>query len=171
MACSVNRRETVSLFKFPIKSLMIPFELNWPVSLITIYILYVIITPDILSEQHICALFLSSTCTQDCNQCFVLFAGSVHSMCNDAQSRLAAIPEINIWLSDRTGRLWWVTEQNKDGAKCGCAVLEGRSTPFFIYIYIFTLSLTLAYHFNWQTVSNSLIFLCDTFPTVLTARC
>ncbi len=27
-ACSVNRRETVSLFKFPIKSLMIPFELN-----------------------------------------------------------------------------------------------------------------------------------------------
>ncbi len=43
-ACSVNRRETVSLFKFPIKSLMIPFELNWPVSLITIYILYVIVT-------------------------------------------------------------------------------------------------------------------------------
>ncbi len=38
-ACSVNRRETVSLFKFPIKSLMIPFELNWPVSLITIYII------------------------------------------------------------------------------------------------------------------------------------
>ncbi len=37
-AYSVNRRETVSLFKFPIKSLMIPFELNWPVSLITIYI-------------------------------------------------------------------------------------------------------------------------------------
>ncbi len=40
---------------------------------------------------------LSSTgtaCTQDCyarmNQCFVLFAGSEHSMCNDAQSRLAA---------------------------------------------------------------------------------
>ncbi len=35
-ACSVNRHETVSLFKFPIKSLMIPFELNWPVSLIYI---------------------------------------------------------------------------------------------------------------------------------------
>ncbi len=34
---SVNRRETVSLFKFPIKSLMIPFELNWPVSLLKIY--------------------------------------------------------------------------------------------------------------------------------------
>ncbi len=43
-ACSVNRRETVSRFKFPIISLMIPFELNWPVSLIIIYILYVIIT-------------------------------------------------------------------------------------------------------------------------------
>ncbi len=38
MACSVNRRETVSLFKFPIKSLMIPFELNVPVSLVCIYI-------------------------------------------------------------------------------------------------------------------------------------
>ncbi len=47
-ACSVNRRETVSLFKFPIKSLMIPFELNWPVSpiyiYIYIYILYVTLT-------------------------------------------------------------------------------------------------------------------------------
>ncbi len=32
MACSVNHRETVSLFKFPIKSLMIIFELNLPVS-------------------------------------------------------------------------------------------------------------------------------------------
>ncbi len=48
-ACSVNRRETVSLFKFPIKSLMIPFELNWPVSLITIYILYVIITTEYIT--------------------------------------------------------------------------------------------------------------------------
>ncbi len=53
-ACSVNRRETVSLFKFPIKSLMIPFELNWPVSLITIYILYVIIT-DVL-QGLVCIL-------------------------------------------------------------------------------------------------------------------
>ncbi len=51
-ACSVNRRETVSLFKFPIKSLMIPFELNWPVSLITIYILYVIITTDTAVNTH-----------------------------------------------------------------------------------------------------------------------
>ncbi len=36
-AYSVNRPEIVSLFKFPIKSLMIPFELNLPVSLKTIY--------------------------------------------------------------------------------------------------------------------------------------
>ncbi len=34
----------------------------------------------------------------------------------------------NIQLSDRTGRLRWVTEQNQDGAKCGCDVLEGCST-------------------------------------------
>ncbi len=39
---SVNRRETVSLFKFPIQSLMIPFELNGPVSLIKIYIYYML---------------------------------------------------------------------------------------------------------------------------------
>ncbi len=57
-ACSVNRRETVSLFKFPIKSLMIPFELNWPVSLITIYILYVIIT--MLWPQHT-VMFMTTT--------------------------------------------------------------------------------------------------------------
>ncbi len=37
MACSVNHRETVSLFKFPIKSLMIIFELNLPVSHIYIW--------------------------------------------------------------------------------------------------------------------------------------
>ncbi len=72
-----------------------------------------------------------TVCTQDCyaclNQCFVLFSGSVHSMCKDAQSRLAAsLPVVNIWLWDRTGKLWWVTEQNKDGAKCGWTVLEGR---------------------------------------------
>ncbi len=53
-ACSVNRRETVSLFKFPIKSLMIPFELNWPVSLITIYIYYML-------SLHLHCLINSST--------------------------------------------------------------------------------------------------------------
>ncbi len=39
-------------------------------------------------------------------QGFVLFAGSVHSKCKDAQSRLAASQTVvNIRLSDRTGRL------------------------------------------------------------------
>ncbi len=40
-----------------------------------------------------------------------------------------------------------MTEQNKDGAKCGCAVLEGRSTRF-------SFVLCLAYHFKRQTVLN-----------------
>ncbi len=45
-ACSVSRCETVSLIKFPIKSLMIPFELNLPVSLIYIYIyIYILYYP------------------------------------------------------------------------------------------------------------------------------
>ncbi len=90
--------------------------------------------------------------------------GSVHSMCNNAQSRLAtSLPVVNIQLSDRIGRLWWVTEQKKDGAKCGCSVLEERSTRFFF-------KLCLAYYFKWQSV-EFIYFLCDTFPTVLTARC
>ncbi len=54
--------------------------------------------PDVLSEQHICTLYFSSTgtaCTRTVmsaarmNQCFVLL--SEHSMCNDAQSRRADI--------------------------------------------------------------------------------
>ncbi len=62
-ACSVNRRETVSqwtVFKFPIKSIMIPLELNWPVSFITIYIyiLYVIIT--------LTSLYLFEQCLRLC---------------------------------------------------------------------------------------------------------
>ncbi len=74
----MNRRETVSLFKFPIKSLMIPFELNWPVSLITIYILYVtlamnsmVITgikaqPQFIRDQDEC---VSSSVSQQCMLC------------------------------------------------------------------------------------------------------
>ncbi len=53
---------------------------------------------------------------------------------NNAQSRLAASLPAVIRLSDRTGRFWWVTEQNKDGAKCECAVLEGRSTCILFFI-------------------------------------
>ncbi len=36
-------------------------------------------------------LALGPLCAARMNQCFVLFAGSEHSMCNDAQSRLADI--------------------------------------------------------------------------------
>ncbi len=96
------------------------------------------------------------------DQCFVLL--SVHSMCNDAQSSLS---RYNIQLSNRTGRLWWVTEQNKYGAKCGCDVLEGRSTRVSFFFFFV---LGLSYHFKWQTVSNNFFF-STALLTVLTARC
>ncbi len=103
---------------------------------------------------------LCPRCMTCMNQCFVLFAGSEQSMyCTcDAQSRLANI----IYSSDRTGRLWWVTEQNKDGAKRGCAVLEGRSTRLSFFFFVVCLS----YHFKWQTASNVFIFLCCNFHCV-----
>ncbi len=101
-------------------------------------------------------------CMTCMNQCFVLFAGSEQSMYNDAQSRLANI----IYSSDRTGRLWWVTEQNKNGAKRGCAVLEGRSTRLSFFFFV----LCLSYHFKWQNASNLFIFSLLHF-SLLTARC
>ncbi len=79
------------------------------------------------------------------NQCIVLFEGSVHSMCNDAWSRLADI--IYSSQTEQAGCDEW--QQNKDGAKCGYTVLEGSSTRLSFFSV-----LCLAYHFKWQTVSH-----------------
>ncbi len=79
------------------------------------------------------------------NQCFVLFAGSEQSMCNDAdiiyssQTELAGCDE---WQSVNAMSL-------KD---------VQLVFPFFV--------LCLFYHFKWQTVSNLFIFLCCTFHCV-----
>ncbi len=64
----------------------------------------------------------------------------------------------------------WVTEQNKDGAKCGCAVLEERSTRCWStlsnfkwqmsYLLIFVLIIKIANSFFVQPTFFSL---CDTF--------
>ncbi len=86
------------------------------------------------------------------NQCFVLFARSEQSMCNDAdiiyssQTELAGCDEWQIRIK----------------MECECDVIEGRSTicPFFFFL------LCLFYHFKWQTVSNLFIFLCCTFHCV-----
>ncbi len=72
------------------------------------------------------------------NQFFVLLAGSEHSMCNDAQSRLADI----IYGSQTEQAV--VKEQNKDGAKHGCDVLETRSTRLSFFFFV----LCLFYHFK-----------------------
>ncbi len=56
-----------------------------------------------------------------------------------------------------------MTEQNKDGTKSGCTVLEGRSTclSFFLFLYhAYPIILML------QTESNVFIFLCCTFHCV-----
>ncbi len=63
MACSVNHRETVSLFKFPIKSLMIIFELNLPVSHIYIYI-YIYIYGKQVNILYILPLNIGGECGQ-----------------------------------------------------------------------------------------------------------
>ncbi len=72
----------------------------------------------------------------------------------------------NIQLSDRTGRLWWVTEQNKDGAKFGCNVLKGSSTCLSFFSV-----LCLSYNLKWQTVCRIYLFFSAALFTVLTARC
>ncbi len=78
------------------------------------------------------------------------------------------------FLQCRTGRLWWVTEQHKDGAKCGCAVLEGLST--FLLCCRLNVSLNELYH-NKTNKNKDYNFvgynicLCNTFfPTVLAAK-
>ncbi len=66
------------------------------------------------------------------NQCFVLFAGSEHSMCNDAQSRLADI--IYGSQTEQAGCDEW---QSRIKMECECDVLEGRSTRFSFFLYYY----------------------------------
>ncbi len=121
--------------------------------------------PDVLSEQHICALFLSSTgtaCTRTVmraalmNQCFVLL--SVHSMCNDAQSSLA-----DIIYSSQTEQAGCDEWQSRIRIEQSLDVIEGRSTRLSFFLFFV---LCLSYHFKLQTVSNLFIFLCCTFHCV-----
>ncbi len=96
---------------------------------------------------------LCTCCTHEPVLRFICGVWAQHvQRCSEQASRY------NIQLSDRTSRLWWVTDQNKDGAKCGCDVLEGRSTRLSFFLV-----LCLSYHFKWQ---NLFIFLCWTFHCV-----
>ncbi len=94
------------------------------------------------------------------NQCFVLFAGSVHSMCNDAQSRLEYI--IYGSQTELAGCDEWQSrirmEQSVDAMSLKHVQLV---FPFFFFFV-----LCLSYNFKWQTVSNLFIFLCCTFHCV-----
>ncbi len=62
----------------------------------------------------------------------ILFAGFV-CKCITILRAGCSLPLVNIRPSDRTVRLTDERQQNKDGAKCGCAVLEGRSTLVYLY--------------------------------------
>ncbi len=95
----------------------------------------------------------------------VLLLLSVHSVCKDAQSRVANI--INIRLSDRTCRLWWVTEQNKYGSSLDALSLKDVQLvfPFFFFLY-----------YAYPIILNDRLCRIDLFFsaalfTVLTARC
>ncbi len=74
------------------------------------------------------------------NQCFVLFAGSVHS--NDAQSRLADI--IYSSQTEQTGCEEWQSiirmEQSVDA--------KDVQLSFLVFFFV----LCLSFHFKWQTV-------------------
>ncbi len=92
------------------------------------------------------------------NQCFVLFAGSEHSMCSDADIIYSSQNAVHC-------RLWWAGcdewQQNKDGVWMRCPWSTFNSSFLFSFFV-----LCLSYHFKWQTVSNLFIFLCCTFHCV-----
>ncbi len=106
---------------------------------------------------------LCTLCTHEPVLRFICRVGAQHvQRCSEQASRY------NIQLSNRTGWLWWVTEQNKDGAKSGCDVLEGRSThlSFFSFFLYYAYPIVL----NDRLCQNYLFFSAALF-TVLTARC
>ncbi len=90
------------------------------------------------------------------NQCFVLFAGSEQSMCNDADIIFSSQTEL-------AGCDEW---QIRIKMECECDVIKGLSTHLSFFYFL----LCLFYHFKWQTVSNLFIFSAALF-TVLTVRC
>ncbi len=93
------------------------------------------------------------------NQCFVLL--SVHSMCNDAQSRLADI--IYGSQTEQAGCDEWLSWIRMEKSVYALSLKDVQLVfPFFPV-------LCLAYHFKWQTVSN--VFFSAALFTVLTARC
>ncbi len=77
------------------------------------------------------------------NQCFVLFAGSEHSMCNDAQSKLAYI--IYGSQTEQTGCDEW---QSRIRIEQSVDVFEARSTRLSFFLFV----LCLFYHFKCQPV-------------------
>ncbi len=114
--------------------------------------------PDVLSEQHICALFLSSSgtaCTRTVMR--ALQDEPVLRFICGVWAKHVQRCRYNIQLSNRTGSLRWVTDQNKDGV-----VGWTFNSSFLVYFFV----LCLFYHFKWQTVSNLFIFLCCTFHRV-----
>ncbi len=77
------------------------------------------------------------------NQCFVLFAGSVHSMCNDAQNRLADI--IYGSQTEQAGCDEWQSRIRMEQSVDEMSLKDVQLVfPFFV--------LCLSYHFKWQTV-------------------
>ncbi len=96
------------------------------------------------------------------NQCFVLFVGSEHSMCNDAQSKLAYI--IYGSQTEQTGCDEW---QSRIRIEQSVDVFEARSTrlSFFLFLY-YAYFIILNVSLCWFNVFFSAVLF-----TVLTARC
>ncbi len=113
-------------------------------------------------QNSICALFLSSTgtaCTRTVMRA-LQHEPVLRFMCG-VWAKHVQWCRYNIQLSNRTGRLLWVTDRNKDGVWMRCHWRTFNSSFLFSFFV-----LCLFYHFKWQTVSNLFIFLCCTFHCV-----
>ncbi len=103
---------------------------------------------------------LCARCTHEPVLHFIVCAQHVQR-CSEQASRY------NIRLSNRTGRLWWMTEQNKDGVSMRCPWRTFNLS--FLFLYIFFIMLILSF-LNDRLCRIYLFFSAAIF-TVLTARC
>ncbi len=78
---------------------------------------------------------LCARCTHGPVLRFIVCAQSVQR-CSEQASKY------NIQLSDRTGRLWWVTEQNKDGASLDALSLKDVQFSFLFSFFCIMLILS-----------------------------
>ncbi len=106
---------------------------------------------------------LSDRYARALHACYICGIGA-HSQhvqrCSEQASRY------NIWLSNKTGWLWWVTERNKDGTKCRCLCRTFNSLSFFLLFVYYAYPIILN-----DRLCRFYSFFSAALFIVLTARC